>query len=207
MMGLPTETAEDIVGIAKLAGRVVEAYYQNPDKPKGKGVTVSVSASCFVPKPFTPFQWEPQDTMEQLMEKQKLLSSSVTTRKISLSWHDAQTSFLEAVLARGDRRLSAVIEAAYNKGCKLDSWSEHFRFDTWMDTMNEFGLDPAFYANRRRDKEEVFPWDHLDYGVSKSFLWRENQKAHASTTTPNCREQCSGCGASCFKGGVCYEQR
>lgn len=207
MMGLPTETAEDIVGIAKLAGRVVEAYYQNPDKPKGKGVTVSVSASCFVPKPFTPFQWEPQDTMEQLMEKQKLLSSSVTTRKISLSWHDAQTSFLEAVFARGDRRLSAVIESAYNKGCKLDSWSEHFRFDTWMETMTEFDLDPAFYANRRRDKDEVFPWDHLDYGVSKAFLWRENQKAHASTTTPNCREQCSGCGASCFKGGVCYEQR
>ena len=141
------------------------------------------------------------------MEKQKLLSSSVTTRKISLSWHDAQTSFLEAVFARGDRRLSAVIESAYNKGCKLDSWSEHFRFDTWMETMTEFDLDPAFYANRRRDKDEVFPWDHLDYGVSKAFLWRENQKAHASTTTPNCREQCSGCGASCFKGGVCYEQR
>lgn len=207
MMGLPTETAEDIVGIARLAGRVVEAYYRNPDKPKGKGVTVSVSASCFVPKPFTPFQWEPQDTMEQLMEKQKLLSSSVTTRKISLSWHDAQVSFLEAVLARGDRRLGAVIEDAYRKGCKLDSWSEHFRFDTWINTIKEHGLDPAFYANRRRDKDEIFPWDHLDYGVSKAFLWRENQKAHASMTTPNCREQCSGCGATCFKGGVCFEHR
>ncbi len=207
MMGLPTETAEDIVGIARLAQRVVDAYYYNPDKPKGRGVTVSVSASCFVPKPFTPFQWEPQDTMEQLHEKQKLLSSSVTTKKISLSWHDAQTSFLEAVLARGDRRLGAVIEAAYRKGCKLDSWSEHFRFDTWMETLQEHGLDPAFYANRRREKDEVFPWDHLDYGVTKAFLWRENQKAHASNTTPHCREQCSGCGATCFKGGVCYEHR
>ncbi|MBQ3068878.1 MAG: TIGR03960 family B12-binding radical SAM protein [Clostridia bacterium] len=207
MMGLPTETAEDIVGIAKLAQRVVDAYYYNPDKPKGKGVTVSVSASCFVPKPFTPFQWEPQDTMEQLLEKQKVLSSSVTPRKISLSWHDAETSFLEAVLARGDRRLADVIEAAYRKGCKLDSWSEHFRFDTWMDTFREHGLDPAFYANRRREEAEIFPWDHLDYGVSKQFLWRENQKAHQSHTTPNCREQCSGCGATCFKGGICYERR
>ncbi len=207
MMGLPTETAEDIVGIAKLAQRVVDAYYYNPDKPKGKGVTVSVSASCFVPKPFTPFQWEPQDTMEELLEKQKLLSSSVTTRKISLSWHDAETSFLEAVLARGDRRLAGVIESAYKKGCKLDSWSEHFRFDTWMETFRELGLDPAFYANRRREKDEIFPWDHLDYGVSKAFLWRENQKAHQSHTTPNCREQCSGCGATCFKGGICYERR
>lgn len=207
MMGLPTETDEDIVGIARLARQVVEAYYNNPDKPKGKGVTVSVSASCFVPKPFTPFQWEPQDTMEQLMEKQKLLSSTVTTRKISLSWHDAQTSFLEAVLARGDRRLGAVIEDAYKQGCKLDSWSEHFRFDTWIDTIHKHGLDPAFYANRRREKDEIFPWDHLDYGVSKAFLWRENQKAHSSNTTPNCREQCSGCGATCFKGGICYEHR
>ena len=207
MMGLPTETAEDIVGIAQLAQKVTWVYRNTPDKPKGKGVTVSVSCSCFVPKPFTPFQWEPQDTMEQLMEKQKLLSSSVTTRKISLSWHDAQTSFLEAVLARGDRRLGAVIEDAYRQGCKLDSWSEHFRFDTWIDTIRSHGLDPAFYANRRRDKDEIFPWDHLDYGVSKAFLWRENEKAHAAKTTPNCREQCSGCGATCFKGGVCYEHR
>ncbi len=207
MMGLPTETAEDIIGIAQLAQRVVNLYYENPDKPKGKGVTVSVSASCFVPKPFTPFQWEPQDTIEQLHEKQALLSSSVKTKKVSLSWHDAQVSFLEAVLARGDRRLGDVIESAYKKGCKLDSWSEHFRFDTWIDTIKEHGLDPAFYANRRRDKDEIFPWDHLDYGVSKAFLWRENQKAHKSLTTPNCREQCSGCGATCFKGGVCFEHR
>ena len=207
MMGLPTETAEDIVGIAQLGQRVVNAYYQNPDKPKGKGVTVSVSASCFVPKPFTPFQWEPQDTMEQLQEKQQLLVQSVTTKKISLSYHDAKTSFLEAVLARGDRRLGKVLETAYRRGCNLDSWSEHFQFDTWMQVMEECGLDPAFYANRRRDYDEVFPWDHLDYGVTKDFLIHENKLAHQSTTTPNCREKCSGCGAACWKGGVCVEKR
>lgn len=207
MMGLPTETAEDIVGIAQLGQRIVNAYYWNPDKPKGKSVTVSMSASCFVPKPFTPFQWEPQDTMEQLHEKQQLLVQSVTTKKISLSYHDAKTSFLEAVLARGDRRLGRVLETAYRRGCNLDSWSEHFHFDTWMQVMEECGLDPAFYANRRRDYDEVFPWDHLDYGVSKSFLINENKLAHESTTTPNCREKCSGCGAACWKGGVCVEKR
>ncbi len=207
MMGLPTETDEDIVGIAQLGQRIVNTYYQNPDKPKGKGVTVSVSASCFVPKPFTPFQWEPQDTIEQLKEKQQLLSQSVTTKKISLSWHDAQTSFLEAVLARGDRRLSDVLENAYRRGCNLDSWSEHFHFDVWMQVMEECGLDPAFYANRRRDYDEIFPWDHLDYGVTKAFLIKENRLAHESVTTPNCREKCAGCGASCWKGGVCVEKR
>ncbi|MBE6792254.1 MAG: TIGR03960 family B12-binding radical SAM protein [Ruminococcaceae bacterium] len=207
MMGLPTETDEDIVGIAQLGQRVVNAFYQNPDKPKGKGVTVSVSASCFVPKPFTPFQWEPQDTIEQLKEKQQLLSQSVTTKKISLSWHDAKTSFLEAVLARGDRRLGEVLEKAYRRGCNLDAWSEHFHFDVWMEVMAECGLDPAFYANRRRDYDEIFPWDHLDYGVNKAFLIRENKLAHESVTTPNCREKCAGCGASCWKGGVCVEKR
>lgn len=207
MMGLPTETDEDIVGIAQLGQRVVNAFYQNPDKPKGKGVTVSVSASCFVPKPFTPFQWEPQDTIEQLKEKQQLLSQSVTTKKISLSWHDAKTSFLEAVLARGDRRLGEVLEKAYRRGCSLDAWSEHFHFDVWMEVMAECGLDPAFYANRRRDYDEIFPWDHLDYGVNKAFLIHENKLAHESVTTPNCREKCAGCGASCWKGGVCVEKR
>ncbi len=207
MMGLPTETDEDIVGIAQLGQRVVNTFYQNPDKPKGKGVTVSVSASCFVPKPFTPFQWEPQDTIEQLKEKQQLLSQSVTTKKISLSWHDAKTSFLEAVLARGDRRLGEVLEKAYRRGCNLDAWSEHFHFDVWMEVMAECGLDPAFYANRRRDYDEIFPWDHLDYGVNKAFLIRENKLAHESVTTPNCREKCAGCGASCWKGGVCVEKR
>lgn len=207
MMGLPTETLEDVAGIAALGQKIVDCYYANPNKPKGKSVTVSISVSCFVPKPFTPFQWEPQDTAEQLKEKQAHLRASLTTRKISLSWHDADVSFLEGVLARGDRRLGPVIEGAWRRGCKLDSWSQYFSLAAWIEALEEAGLDPAFYANRRRSFEEVFPWDHLDYGVTKGFLMRENEKAYQSRTTPHCRQQCSGCGASVWKGGVCFEKR
>lgn len=207
MLGLPTETLEDVEGIAQLGQKVVNAFYANPDKPKGKGVTVSLSTSCFVPKAFTPFQWEPQDTLEQLQEKQQHLRSSIHTRKISLSYHDAKTSFLEAVLARGDRRLCRVLEEGSKRGFNLDSWSEHFDFDAWMAVFEACGLDPAFYANRRRPYDEILPWDHLDYGVTKAFLIRENELAHQATTTPNCRQACSGCGAACWKEGVCVEKR
>ena len=207
MLGLPTETLEDVEGIAQLGQKVVNEFYNNPDKPKGKGVSVSLSTSCFVPKPFTPFQWEPQDTLEMLASKQQHLLSSIHTKKISLSYHDAKTSFLEAVLARGDRRLCSVLEAGCKRGFNLDSWSEHFDFDAWMDIFAECGLDPAFYANRRREYTEILPWDHLDYGVTKSFLIRENQQAHQAVTTPNCRQACSGCGAACWKEGVCVEKR
>ncbi|MBQ6829941.1 MAG: TIGR03960 family B12-binding radical SAM protein [Clostridia bacterium] len=207
MTGLPTETLDDIAGIAALGQKIVNCYYYNPDKPKGKSVNVSISASCFVPKPFTPFQWEPQDTMAQLEEKQRHLVASVTTKKISLSWHDAKTSYLEAVLARGDRRLGKALLEAFRRGFKLDAWAEHFDFDGWMDIFRSVGLDPDFYACRRRDYDEVFPWDHLDYGVSKQFLIEENRRAHESVTTPNCRQQCSHCGATCFKGGLCVERR
>ena len=207
MMGLPTETMEDIEGMAALGQKIVNCFYANPDKPKGKGVTVNMSASCFVPKPFTPFQWEPQTTMQELEEKQKHLVESIHTKKISLSWHDAKTSFLEAVLARGDRRLCRVLELAHKRGFNLDAWSEHFDFDAWMEIFREVGLDPAFYANRTRSYDEVFPWDHLDYGVTKKFLISENKKAHEAVTTPHCRHACSGCGASCWKEGVCVENR
>ncbi|MBR5540457.1 MAG: TIGR03960 family B12-binding radical SAM protein, partial [Clostridia bacterium] len=207
MMGLPTETMEDIVGINELGQKIVNCFYRNPDKPKGKGVSVSVSVSCFVPKPFTPFQWEPQDTIEQLREKQKVLRESVTTKKISLSWHDAETSYLEAVLARGDRRIGKALLEAFRRGFNLDAWSEHFKFDEWMEIFQSVGLNPDFYACRRRTEEEIFPWDHLDIGVTKAFLLAENRKAHESVTTPNCRQQCSHCGATCFKGGVCVERR
>ena len=128
----------------------------------------------------------------------------MTTKKISLSWHEAETSFLEAVFARGDRLLCAVIEEAYRRGCHLDSWSEHFDFATWMQVFADLGVEPAFYANRRRSYEEILPWDHLDYGVTKQFLIRENQKAHEAMPTPNCREKCSGCGASCLIGRSCF---
>lgn len=207
MMGLPTETLEDVAGIAELAQKIVNCYYYNPNKPKGKGVNVSVSVSCFVPKPFTPFQWEPQDTIEELEEKQRHLRASVMTKKVSLHWHDAQVSFLEGVFARGDRRLCAVMEEAFRRGCKRDSWSEHFSLQTWLDVFRDLGLDPAFYANRRRDFSEILPWDHLDYGVTKAFLAAENRRAHESQTTPNCRQSCSGCGAARWKGGVCTNAR
>ncbi|MBQ9964191.1 MAG: TIGR03960 family B12-binding radical SAM protein [Clostridia bacterium] len=207
MMGLPTETAEDVVGLAQLGQKIVNCFYYNPNKPKGKGVNVSVSVSCFVPKPFTPFQWEPQDSITQLREKQQLLRESVTTRKISLSWHDAETSYLEAVLARGDRRLGKALLEAFRRGFNLDAWSEHFDFEQWLDIFRSVGLDPDFYACRRRAEDEVFPWDHIDIGVTKEFLLAENRAAHADTTTPNCRESCSHCGAACYKGGVCVERR
>ena len=203
MMGLPTETLDDIAGIAELAQKVVDAFYKNPDKPKGKGVTVSISVASFVPKPFTPFQWEPQDTMEQLVTKQKHLMENVHTRKIQVSWHQSQTSFLEGVFARGDRKLCDVIEAAWRKGCKFDGWDEYFLFDKWMEAFQECGVDPAFYSNRRRDFSEILPWDHLDYGVRKEFLIEENKKAYESVTTPNCRQKCAACGAARLNGGKC----
>ncbi len=203
MIGLPTETLDDVAGIAQLGQRVVDEFYRLPDRPKGKGVQVSISASSFVPKPFTPFQWEPQDTQEMLAEKQQHLMDSVTTKKIKISTHTTQTSFMEGVLARGDRKLSKVIELAWRKGCKFDSWDDQFRYDKWMEAFEEAGIDPAFYANRRRDYDEILPWDHLDYGVSKSFLINENKKAHKSETTPHCRIKCAGCGSNKLNGGKC----
>lgn len=203
MMGLPTETLEDIAGIAELAQKVVNAFYENPDKPKGKGVTVSVSVASFVPKPFTPFQWEPQDTMAQLEEKQKHLLESVHTKKIKVSYHQPHTSLLEGVLARGDRKLCAVLEEAWRRGCKFDSWDEFFRFDAWTAAFDACGIDPAFYANRRREFSELLPWEHLDYGIRRAFLESENQKAHQSLTSPNCREKCAACGAARLNGGHC----
>ncbi|MBR5262293.1 MAG: TIGR03960 family B12-binding radical SAM protein [Clostridia bacterium] len=203
MIGLPTETLDDVAGIAQLGQRVVDEFYRLPDRPKGKGVQVSISASSFVPKPFTPFQFEPQDTQEMLAEKQAHLMNSVTTKKIKISTHTTQTSFMEGVLARGDRKLSGVIELAWRKGCKFDSWDDQFKYDKWMEAFEETGIDPAFYANRRRDYDEILPWDHLDYGISKAFLINENKKAHESVTTPHCRIKCAGCGSNKLNGGKC----
>ena len=201
MMGLPTETMEDIEGIANLAQKVVDLYYSLPTRPKGRSVSVSISCACFVPKPFTPFQFEGQDTMELLREKQKHLLASVKSKKISVSYHDADVSFIEAILAKGDRRMGTVILSAWKKGSKLDGWYEYFDPQRWYDAMAECGLDPAFYANRHRDYDEVMPWDHLDFCVSKEFLIRENKIARQSATTPQCRERCSACGANCLTGG------
>lgn len=203
MMGLPTETMDDVKGIADLAQKVVDLYYQTPERQKGKAVSVSVSCASFVPKPFTPFQWEPQDTPDSLIEKQKHLLSSVQSRKISVSYHESKTSVLEGALARGDRRLGQVIYKAWQKGSKFDSWDEFFNFDNWLEAFNECGLTPEFYANRVRSYDEVFPWDVMDYGIRKNFLMEENKKAHRSETTPHCRIKCSACGASKLNGGKC----
>lgn len=205
MMGLPTETDEDIVGIAELAQRVVDLFYSIENRPKGKGgVQVSVSCATFVPKPFTPFQFEPQDTREMIEHKQKLLLDSVRSKKIKVAYHDPNVSQLEVILAKGDRRLCPVIYAAWKKGCKFDSWEEHYRFDLWLEAFADCGVDPAFYANRRFEYDEILPWDHLDYLVSKEFLIRENKTAHQSKTTPNCRQRCSGCGVNKKVGRDCF---
>lgn len=205
MMGLPTETMEDLEGIANLAQLIVDTYYSMPNRVKGKSVKVTVSVATFVPKPFTPFQWEPQDKMETVAEKQKYLRSLIKSKKINLNCHEDRTSFLEAVFARGDRRLADVIETAWRSGCHFDSWDEGFDYDKWMIAFENAGIDPHFYANRKRNDDEIFPWDHIDFGVKKAFLLWENKKAYKNETSPNCREACGGCGASKFTGGKCCD--
>lgn len=205
MMGLPTETDEDIIGIAELAQRIIDMFYSLENRPKGRGVQISISCATFVPKPFTPFQFEPQDTREMIEHKQKLLLDSVNKKRVKVSYHDANVSILEAVLAKGDRRLCDVIYTAWKKGCKFDSWSEYFRFDKWMEAFEECGVDPSFYANRRIAYDEILPWEHLDYYVSKEFFVRENKTAHEAVTTPHCRLKCSGCGVSKKIGGKCFD--
>lgn len=207
MMGLPTETLEDIEGIAQTAQRVVELFYQNPNRPKGKSVQVSISVACFVPKPHTPFEFVPQDTQEALQKKQQHLLHSVKSRKISVSYHDSRTSFLEAVFAKGDRRLGAVLLEAFRRGCYFDSWEEQFRFDTWMQVFRDMGVDPAFYANRALGFDETLPWDHLDYGVTKQYLIREYEKAMQARTTQPCNRACAGCGANNLLGRACFDYR
>lgn len=203
MMGLPTETMEDIEGIANLGMDVLHAFYNNPNRQKGTGLQVNISCSSFIPKPFTPFQWEPEDTMDSLKAKQKHLLESIPSKKIKVSYHETPTSLLEGVLARGDRRLSAVIYSAFKDGCKFDSWDEHFKFASWMKAFEENNLDPYFYTQRKREFSEVLPWDHLDYGISRKFLEKENLKAHENKTTPHCRIKCAGCGANRLNGGHC----
>ncbi len=205
MLGLPTETDDDIRGIADLAERIVDFYYENPNRPKGKNIQISISCATFVPKPFTPFEFEPQASEEEIKHKQEVLLSSVRSRKrINVSWSKYRVSVLEAVLAKGDRRLCNVIYDAWNSGCKFDSWDEHYRYDLWKRALEKNGLDTDFYACRKREYDELFPWDHLDYYVSKEFLVRENKTAHNAVTTPNCRDKCSGCGVSKCIGGACF---
>lgn len=207
MIGLPTETYDDVADIANLGQKVVDTYYHCENKPKGKSVRVTVSASCFVPKPFTPFQWEPQDTREEFADKQKHIKDSITTRKIQFNYHDASTSYLEAVFARGDRKLCKAMELACERGFHFDGWGECFDLDKWLEIFEECGIDPTFYANRRRSFDEILPWDHIDYGVTKDYLLKECQRAYENTTTPHCRLKCNNCGAAKYGKGVCFEKR
>ncbi len=203
MLGLPTETDEDVLGIADLAEKVYQAWKETTPNPK-RGVTITVSTAWFVPKPHTAFQWEPQISMEEYQRRVKLLRDHMRGRSIRYNWHDSQTSFLEAVFARGDRKVAEVIETAWRSGAKFDAWSEGFDFDRWLEAFSACGVNPAFYANRVRDKDERFPWDVTSVGVSRQFLWRERERAYAASTTPDCRTQCSGCGANHFcPGGKC----
>ena len=200
MNGLPTETLEDIEGIADLAKKVVHSYYELPKSERPRGVSVTISVACFVPKPFTPFQWEKQDTFDTLLEKQEHLRKCITDKKIRYTYHDAKVSFIEAVFARGDRRLAPAIALAVEEGAMFDAWDEYFDFDKWMSVFERCGIDPAYYTSRGFGISEVLPWDIIDCGVTKEFLMREREKAYQGKTTPSCAEHCNGCGANKLGG-------
>ena len=209
MLGLPTETEEDMKEIARLSDRVARRYYEIPKEEWHGKCQITASSSFFVPKPFTPFQWASMCTAEEYMEKaavvKKEFQEQLNRKSLKYNWHDAQLTVLEGVMARGDRRVGRVIEEAYRLGCLFDSWTESFRSDLWMQAFENTGVDIAFYNLRERKEDELFPWDFIDIGVSRKFLYREWERAMAEEVTPNCRMQCSGCGAAKFGGGVCYE--
>ena len=204
MSGLPTETYEDLDGIADLARKVIAEYFNVPKTQRARGLRVTVSVSVFVPKPFTPFQWAAQDTLEKIIAKQEHLKQVLNIKGVTFHWHEPYVSFLEACFARGDRRMGGVLKRAWEKGCVLDGWNETFRYDLWMEAFKECGLDPAFYAHRERTKDEILPWDHIDSGVTKQFLWREKEKSERAETTKDCRKGCNGCGLQRWKGVCSY---
>ena len=203
MLGLPTETDEDVLGIAEMASHAVHTWREHASN-KNRGLRITVSTSWFVPKPFTAFQWEAQISRSEYERRVKLLREAITAKAVTYNWHDGDTSFLEAVLARGDRRLGRVLEAAFRKGARLDAWSDYFDLGRWLEAFGECGLDPEFYACRERSREEVLPWSMISCHVSDGYLWRQRELAYQSVTTPDCRTQCSGCGANIVEGGECY---
>ncbi len=202
MLGLPTETDEDIRGIAELANQVLHTWRLYA-KNKNRGVRITVSTSCFVPKPHSPFQWETQNTMEEYIRKVNLLREAITAKNVVYNWHDPQTSYIEATLSRGDRRMGAVIEDVWRSGGRLEAWSDYFNFSRWMKAFEKCGVDPCFYAHRERERDEVMPWDCVDVGVRKEHLWHEKEQCYKSELSPDCRRQCSACGARCLSGGRC----
>ena len=211
MLGLPTETEEDIAGIADLANKVAKTFYEIPkgQRPGNGRVDVVSSTSFFVPKPFTPFQWVRQCTDEEFVAKQKFLSAKmkeqINHKSMRYNWHEFELTKLEGIFARGDRRLGKVLVAAYKNGCIFDSWSEFFNYEGWMKAFEECHVDYAFYVHRERSLDEILPWDFINAGVTKEFLIREYKRAHEEVVTPNCRQGCSGCGCRAYEGGVCYE--
>ena len=204
MLGLPTETDEDVVAIADMAKSVVWMWRQY-SKNKDRGVRITVSTSCFIPKPHSPFQWEAQVTPEEYLRKVNLLRSAMTAKNVTYNWHDAETSVVEAFLSRGDRRIADVIEEVWRSGARLEAWSDFFDYSRWTAAFEKCGINPDFYTTRERAKDEVLPWDHMDMGVRKAHLWREREKAYAAELSPDCSVKCSGCGANKLTGGVCNE--
>lgn len=194
MIGLPTENEEDVLGIKELAYLVRDLFFNRPKEERQGNFQVTASASCFVPKPFTPFQWFGQNSIDEFMKKIYLVKNNIKDNKVKFNYHDATLSYLEGVFARGDRRLSKLLLKAWEKGCKYDGWSEHFKYDTWLEAMEETNIEGFFYANRQRNFDEVFPWDFIDIGVSKKYLQKEYEKSLAEKTTDDCRLGCTGCG-------------
>lgn len=211
MLGLPGETEEDIAAIAELANKIAATYFELPKEERHGRPEITASTSFFVPKPFTPFQWAPMGTADYFEEKRKFLTGKVreqvNQRSIRYICHDAVTSELEGIFARGDRKLSEVIEKAYQKGCIFDAWTDYFQPDVWNELLDECGVDRSFYNYRERSEDEIFPWDFIDIGVSKNFLYREYENAKAGKVTPNCKMKCSGCGAATFHAGICTAPR
>ena len=212
MLGLPTETTEDIEGIALLSEKIAELYYDEIPKDQRNGkVSVVASTSFFVPKPFTPFQWVSMNTKEMFLDKAKIVNAKMkemlNRKSLKYNWHEADVSVLEGLLARGDRKICNVILSAYKKGCIYDAWGETFDNRKWIDSINENGIDMDFYITRQRDFDEILPWDYIDIGVTKQFLINEYKRAVNEEVTPNCRMKCAGCGVAKFGGGVCFENK
>ncbi|MDD4495344.1 MAG: B12-binding domain-containing radical SAM protein, partial [Eubacteriales bacterium] len=203
MIGLPEEEMSDVNAIPELAYKVLDEYAKLHGGRKSRNLNVTISTSAFVPKPFTPFQWEAQDRIDIIEEKQKILKENTRNRNLKYNWSDAELSHLEAVFARGDRRTGAVLEAAWKLGCRFDGWRELFDYSKWLKAFEETGLEPEFYANRKREYDEVLPWDHIDVGVRKSYFVEESKRAHRGEITPACGEACRGCGVSTFNAGIC----
>ncbi len=204
MIGLPTETEEDVMGIKELAYKVKDVFFNRPKEKQKGNLKITASSSCFVPKPFTPFQWFPQNSVDEFYDKIHMLKRSIKDKKITYNYHDPKLSYLEAIIARGDRRVSKALYNAWKNGCRFDGWAELFDYDKWMKSFEEAGIDPDFYALRKRDYEEILPWDFIDVGVTKEYLIKENEKAMKGQLTQDCRLGCTNCGINTsFTGGVC----